>query len=400
MKKNFTQFCLAVIMMIAMALPVTAQGQMYILGSGGVWNPDQATAILTETAEGSGVYVNDAVDFSGGNGWFAVVTQLNESWDVVNSNRYGPVLDSDMSVNGSSPIQKTDKAFCVAGSGIYRVEVDLNIMTCRVFEQGFSVLTTYPEAVYVVGHDNAWDVQNPYAVLAKKEDGVYFGRVTFEGDSQGYSEFKILTQNSWEINFGMSSTYMYTGGEEQGIAYNGRNFKLQKGVYDITIDLRRMTLRIETIEVSKVIRQLYVVGSPTEWDPMQPVATLTETDIDSNIYTGTIDAGEGAEFKILTVLGSWTNNYGSQYFLEDYLSGDINMNLGVDNTNNIKLKGVFDVCVDLNNNTAIFKSISTGVENVMETGNCEGIIFDLGGVRHNSENGLRIMIRNGKKFAR
>ena len=131
-----------------------------------------------------------------------------------------------------------------------------------------STTVTYPEKVYIVGHDNAWDPAKPLEISGT--DGVYtIDNVTFVNTG-----FKMSTQKgSWDaFNAGVLYVQNAIVNEEATITKGSSDdSKISAtGTFNLTIDLVNMTfLAIDTLTVA--IEEVATDNAPIEYYNLQGV---------------------------------------------------------------------------------------------------------------------------------
>ena len=131
-----------------------------------------------------------------------------------------------------------------------------------------STTVTYPEKVYIVGHDNAWDPAKPLEISGT--DGVYtIDNVTFVNTG-----FKMSTQKgSWEaFNAGVLYVQNAIVNEEATITKGSSDdSKISAtGTFNLTIDLVNMTfLAIDPLTVA--IEEIEAENAPVEYYNLQGV---------------------------------------------------------------------------------------------------------------------------------
>ena len=131
-----------------------------------------------------------------------------------------------------------------------------------------STTVTYPEKVYIVGHDNAWDPAKPLEISGT--DGVYtIDNVTFVNTG-----FKMSTQKgSWDaFNAGVLYVQNAIVNEEATITKGSSDdSKISAtGTFNITIDLVNMTfLAIDPLTVA--IEEVATDNAPIEYYNLQGV---------------------------------------------------------------------------------------------------------------------------------
>ena len=131
-----------------------------------------------------------------------------------------------------------------------------------------STTVTYPEKVYIVGHDNAWDPARPLEISGT--DGVYtIDNVTFVNTG-----FKMSTQKgSWDaFNAGVLYVQNAIVNEEATITKGSSDdSKISAtGTFNLTIDLVNMTfLAIDPLTVA--IEEVATDNAPIEYYNLQGV---------------------------------------------------------------------------------------------------------------------------------
>lgn len=240
MKKNLLHIFMVTFCMMLMT--ITAQAQCYIIGSDGSWHTNVASAELQATGT-EGVY-EGVVAFSNGSQYFTVVTKLTENdndWEGLSLYRYGPDFNDEM-LTLNTPMTmyaKKDASFMMpAADGTYRIRVDFN--TNKI-----TILGNFPKQVYLIGSNGEFKPNEASETIAMSEtEGVYKATVNFEN-----LYFSVLTQlGTTEDDWTGIEPYRYGGGAAKINRTNRLNRTEQtftipeKGSYDVTIDLRNMTI--------------------------------------------------------------------------------------------------------------------------------------------------------------
>lgn len=196
----------------------------------------------------------------------------------------------------------------------------------------------YPTNLYIVGSATTVGYDAANAIEMTKVEGTH--SFTVEVDlypfDAGTRDFKFLTQKDWGgTEYGAAKyTYSYTvpsadsaeGGEaseatgiEQHIMLVPKNEKVVKlasgtsdsgyykiatdypGKYQLTVDLEKMELTFSRIG-NLVYNYVFLTGSATPVD-YSDESSLCISPVEENVFCGTLwlEAGEGKDFKILTV---------------------------------------------------------------------------------------------------
>ena len=282
MKKNLLHIFMVAFCMMLMT--ITAQAQCYIIGSDNKWQTNVASAELQAT-DTEGVY-EGVVAFSNGSQYFTVVTKLTENdndWEGLSFYRYGPDFNNDM-LTLNTPMTmyaKKDASFMVpAADGTYRIRVDFN--TNKI-----TILGNFPKQVYLIGSNGEFKPNEASETIAMSEtEGVYKATVNFED-----LYFFVLTQlGTTENDWTGIEPYRYGGGTAKINRTNRLNRTEQtftipeKGSYDVTIDLRNMTILLYSATyVPEYPDAIYLhgldgtlaadKGEALEWDEVEGVYT-------------------------------------------------------------------------------------------------------------------------------
>lgn len=171
-------------------------------------------------------------------------------------------------------------------------------------------LTPVVPYIYLVGKPNGWDINSASCPLKTENfDGVYVG--TFELNWGADNNFRFYTAlGNWDTNSIGSQvednpvdiTDLFVNGVYTGNVVEGKgSFHVAKnGIYKMTVDLIRKTIKIELAGEAKSI---YMVGDINGWslDPNAPNAKAgaipAVSDID--LYRGTLelpDSGDGYSY--------------------------------------------------------------------------------------------------------
>ena len=194
------------LMSICMVLTANA-GEIYLIGSDGTWEPNHASATLTETAT-AGVYEGE-VTFTGN--YFAVVKNLASAgdWDTLNStdNRFAA---SNFSVGKECNLDQTgDVSSKLETPGKYKVTVNLNSMTIKLVLVEEAADKYYVAGVDALGLD--WTGKNEDLLMTTTDKTTYtFTKENLTLESGIEYGFKVVKNGSTWIPGGDNITIKVT----------------------------------------------------------------------------------------------------------------------------------------------------------------------------------------------
>jgi len=240
------------------------------------WDPTNYTQALY-SKKGDGVYE--------GYIYFSTASEFkfaDGSWDVNWGSSDGTTLAKD---GGNLKVTE---------AGTYKINVDINALTCSVEKADWSIIG---DAV------GGWDTTNDVTMTYDANNKVY--RATVNMAAGG---FKFRANQAWSINLGLSSE---TGAEKTDLAYGGDNLTIDKaGEYTIALDFNGgiYSYKIYSGKYICDYPVLNMPGSINGWDPTTADYALVSLK-DDGIYTGYIYYTESGDFKFAK--GSWDENWGS-----------------------------------------------------------------------------------------
>lgn len=370
---------------------------LYITGAnvGGNWNPGEPAEFTHDGTNYTIVLDETASEFK--------ISTAKGSWDEFNAGNLAvdAALTNGGTVNLS--VNKDGGNIVLPWAGVWTITVagDLSTLTATTETPKPD---NFPAAIYMVGHNGAWDPANPLEIAG--EYGVY----TMEGVEFTNAEFKLSTsKGSWDdFNAGAyDATSTITAGETATLKKGTQNIKIAAiGTYDVTIDLENMTITlVGKVEYPEVI---YAIGNVNgyEWSTSEGVA-LSHTE--NGVYEGEFEVDNADNgfgyFQFATTLGAdWTAvnaapRYGATENNQLIEANSVyNMtNNWVGGTQSWKSEaGTCKVQVDIVNCTMQILEF-TGVEGVEVNENAPVEYYNLQGVKvENPENGTFIKVQ-GKK---
>lgn len=300
MKKNLLKSMLFTA--AAVLASVAAQAQCYIIGNDNVWQTNRAGAELQPAAE-AGVYEGD-VDFT--SNYFFVATQLTAEaadWDGIRPNRYNPATADGQFVLYNTPASMApatdegvpDASFGVADTGTHKIRVDFNAKTVTV--DG-----TYPEHIYMMGTDNAWQLGTPSATLNRVE-GTATYRATVDIQATWFA-FYTQMADSWETqgNYRWTAPNHAVPNEVQpnteirlvndGTSYDAMYIG-HASTYEVTFDYNRKTAYLyDPTYVPEQPECIYFIGNDNDWTPSTSFASIPKT-AEDGVYRGKVKFGKG-----------------------------------------------------------------------------------------------------------
>ena len=295
--------------LLLMVMSLTAQAQCYILGNDNQWDPSTPSATLPMTST-EGVYEGDVM-FT--NPYFCVGTKLganSSDWATFNANRYGPSVQNAL-LTFNEPMDAylgRDASFMVPATGTtYRVRVDLN-------NKQVTLIGTYPDKLYVIGSDNAWDMVNPAATLlpVEGEDGVFQGTVSVASSSHEFvisskiGDWDIIDEGRYtspsfplKVNHDNTLRKYVSGDNNLAVPYNG--------TFQITVDLTDMTIEAyDPNYVPEYPYTIYIHG--TDGKPVANEGVELEWNDVEGVYTGWVNFTSD-QFNISTDLASTADGW-------------------------------------------------------------------------------------------
>lgn len=216
---------------------------------------------------------------------------------------------------GNPQTQKTYIRFAVnAVNG----EQSVRMGGANVF-YGVTFVEVVPPAnvVYVIGDACGWSFDTAPTLVASADNEMYFSGFAYVNGG-----FKFTKEKNWdEGNWGANGSVLVEGGENISLP--------DPGLYWMTVDL-------ENLEWSDThVESIGCVGAFNGWDASNNVK-LTPND-DYTIWTGTVDFGDGGEWK-LNVNRGWDISLGTNPNNLEVGGGSSNMSIDA---------GTYQVTLDL-----------------------------------------------------
>lgn len=304
-------------------------------------------------------------------------------------------------------VNKDGQNIVLPWAGVWTITVAGDLSTLTASTTTPEPAPVYPAAVYMIGHDNAWDIASPLEIIG--ENGVYTATVDFTS-----TKFKLSTtkgDGDWTVfnatGLNVVSNPIAIGEPVALIAGYSEDINITNtGIYEVTIDLVNNTLTLEVVVNYPEV--IYAIGNINglDWSTSEGVAFSQESE---GIYKGTIDvdnvdAGYGY-FQFATTLGAdWgAVNAGTRYgATEENQLVDANVTYNMTNnwgggTKSWKCAaGKCTIEVDLTNNTMKIVEF-TGVEGIVVDDNASAEYYNLQGVKvENPTNGTFIKVQGNK----
>lgn len=243
----------------------------------------------------------------------------------------------------------------------------------------------YPAELFIIGGvtDPVWSPETGIK-MKKGEEGVYTAQITTNAvtDNIGIvsvldAEWETVNANRWGFT---QDNATVTIGEATPIAKaQGAICIGAVGTFDVTVDLKNLTILVEGEPVVEYPETLYIIGNVTEDVVFLPnVGEELVKDADANIYRAeNIKIYDNAEsgygyFAFVEQLGAdendWTtvnaNRFGPAVSDTEIFSG-VAAEIGNNGDTSYKAKAaVYDIVVDLEAGTVTFTEVAGGVEDV------------------------------------
>lgn len=220
----------------------------------------------------------------------------------------------------------------------------------------------YPASVYVIGQETGWDPENGVK-LTKGENGVYTGTVT------GPCNFGITTVLSadWDVvnanryGFEVDNTAVTLNTAMPLVKAAGAIRVAEEGVFELTVDLKNMTVLVAGEAPVVYPEKLYLLGTvePNAWDPADethvanPISDgLYQID---NVSILAADENDYGYFAFTSTPGTWDDVNAHRYgpAVKDTELADKTMSaIGLNGDTSYKIKsGAYSITVDLGLNT-------------------------------------------------
>lgn len=220
----------------------------------------------------------------------------------------------------------------------------------------------YPASVYVIGQETGWDPENGVK-LTKGENGVYTGTVT------GPCNFGITTVLSadWDVvnanryGFEVDNTAVTLNTAMPLVKAAGAIRVAEEGVFELTVDLKNMTVLVAGEAPVVYPEKLYLLGTvePNAWDPADETHVANQISegiyqID-NISILAADENDYGYFAFTSTPGTWDEVNAHRYgpAVKDTELADKTMSaIGLNGDTSYKIKsGAYSITVDLGLNT-------------------------------------------------
>lgn len=413
MTKNLLRTLFSTVCMLALAL--VAEAQCYIIGNDNNWVTNMAGAELQATAT-DGVYEGD-VTFTDSY-YFFVATQLTEDpadWAGLEPYRYNPGSVSEKNIVYGVPsklytrAEGIDGSFMVSDLGVHHITVDLN-------EKTIVVEGTYPEHLYLIGSDNAWQPGVPSATLTRDENSaVYRATVEFTGNyfalyTDLADEWSEQNQYRWKTTASLEPNqeyYLVQSAEEPSMNI------VRLATYEVIVDWASKSIQLydPTYVPDAPKKYVYFIGNDNSWNPSTCFGQLEESEKE-NVYEGDVTFGEGY-FAIGTTLGKgesdWATFNATRYcpsenglVMEDNSAADLyayDEASGMNGAFQVTTAGTYSVKVDLDNLTLTFGTPEppTAITGVQTTATAQPY-YDLSGRSLGTKKPAKgVYIKGGKK---
>ena len=220
----------------------------------------------------------------------------------------------------------------------------------------------YPASVYVIGQETGWDPENGVK-LTKGENGVYTGTVT------GPCNFGITTVLSadWDVvnanryGFEVDNTAVTLNTAMPLVKAAGAIRVAEEGVFELTVDLKNMTVLVAGEAPVVYPEKLYLLGTvePNAWDPADETHVANQISegiyqID-NVSILAADENDYGYFAFTSTPGTWDDVNAHRYgpAVKDTELADKTMSaIGLNGDTSYKIKsGAYSITVDLGLNT-------------------------------------------------
>ena len=129
------------LMSICMVLTANAElGKLNVIGDCNSWNTSQSEIVLTETEEGSKIFVGENISLNAG--YFTILQNLGDSWVDVNATRIGPSNPDEMiaksigtKINFADPYSSWQKGAIENVNGLIRQYIPKNTCFSNISQQ-------------------------------------------------------------------------------------------------------------------------------------------------------------------------------------------------------------------------------------------------------------------------
>ncbi len=294
------------------SISVTAFGidvpdNLFMVGSHNNWNNADASQQFNH--DGNGVFTK--VQVFGANSEFKLLP-TSGSWD------------GDWGEDKTNPgkiVQDDEQNIKIPDAGSYLVTIDYNTL---------SYTLTNVTTLFAVGSHNSWNNADASQELYTSGNGVFTKVMTFDAGA----EFKFLPNSgSWDGDTGEDAA-------NPGSIINDGESNItvaDAGTYVVTVDFTTLTFNLKELPTS-----LFLVGSPNSWNNTTAPAF---TKLSEGLFELSIALSDSDEFKFLTALASWDNDWGESKAHAGMLVRD--------DENNVKSpgNGTYTITVDFNKGT-------------------------------------------------
>ena len=246
----------------------------------------------------------------------------------------------------------------------------------------------YPAELFIIGGvtDPVWSPETGIK-MKKGEEGVYTAQITTNAvtDNIGIvsvldAEWETVNANRW--GFAEDNATVALGTAMPIVKGTGAICIGAVGTFDVTVDLKNMTILVEGEPVVEYPETLYIIGNVTEDVVFLPnVGKELVKDADANVYRAEdiqiYDNGESGYgyFAFVEQLGAdeedWNtvnaNRFGPAVSDTEITDG-VAAEIGRNGDTSYKVKaGIYDFVVDLDNGTITITEKASGVDEVEDT---------------------------------
>lgn len=257
------------------------------------WDPtNYSQALYSKKGDGvyeGYIYFSDASEFKFADG----------SWDV------------NWGSSDGATLKKDGDNLKVTEAGTYKINVDINTLTCSVDKANWSIIG---DAV------GGWEAANDVAMTYDANNKLYRATVKMAAGT-----FKFRANQAWAYDLGASKE---ANAEKGDLSYGGDNITIDKaGEYTIALDFNGgiYTYKVYSGKYICDYPVLNMPGAINGWNPETADYALVSLK-DDGVYSGYIYFSEGGEFKFAK--GSWDANWGSTDG-EHLVAGGDNIKSGV-----------------------------------------------------------------------
>lgn len=243
----------------------------------------------------------------------------------------------------------------------------------------------YPAELYIIGSvtDSQWNPADGVK-MEKGEEGVYTAQITTVAATDNIGIVSVLdadweTVNANRWGFATDNATVTIGEEMEIVKGTGAICIGAVGTFDVTVDLKNMTILVEGEPVVEYPETLYIIGNVTEDVVFLPnVGKELVKDADANVYRAEdiqiYDNGESGYgyFAFVEQLGAdeedWNtvnaNRFGPAVSDTEITDG-VAAEIGNNGDTSYKAKAaIYDIVVDLEAGTVTLTEVEGGVEDV------------------------------------